>query len=151
MVAGGDRRAGAALNARDRSAGYGLPVSSILLAALLGALALQPAVGRPADARAAAGPTLKRATCPNGLRGCRTAIGRVVLVESVDPDGDGDLHVVLVGRDGITAPGFTAVDVRRGLRPRRDPEVGQTVTAAGQVQRGSYGQRQIHAVSFRVG
>ena len=126
-------------------------MSSILLAALLGALALQPAVGTPADARAAAAPTLQRATCPSGLRGCRTAIGRVVLVESVDPDGDGDLHVVLVGRDSITAPGFTAVDVRRGLRPRRDPKVGQTVTAAGQVQRGSYGQRQIHAVTFRVG
>src|SRR5215217_8450466 len=87
---------------------------------------------------------------PRDLRGCRTAWGRVVLVESVDPDGDGDLHVVVVGRDGITAPGFTAVDVRRGLRPRRDPRVGQLVTAAGQVQRGTYGQRQIHAVSFRV-
>ena len=101
--------------------------------------------------RPAAAATLKRATCPSDLRGCRSAIGRVVLVESVDPDGDGDLHVVVVGRDSVTAPGFTAVDVRRGLRPRRDPKVGQLVTAAGQVQRGSYGQRQIHAVSFRVG
>jgi hypothetical protein len=94
---------------------------------------------------------LRRARCPRGLQGCRTALGRVVYVESVDPDGDGDLHVVLFGRDGITAPGLTAVDVRRGLRPRRDPRVGQLVTAAGPVQRGSYGQRQIHAVRFRVG
>jgi hypothetical protein len=127
-------------------------VRSILLAAVLAALVVAPASGAQTATRASAqAATLKRATCPRDLRGCRTAIGRVVLVESVDPDGDGDLHVVVVGRDSITAPGFTAVDVRRGLRPRRDPKVGQLVTAAGQVQRGSYGQRQIHAVSFRVG
>ena len=123
-----------------------------LLATLLAALVVAPASGAQVQRTApAAAATLKRATCPKDLRGCRSAIGRVVLVESVDPDGDGDLHVVVVGRDSVTAPGFTAVDVRRGLRPRRDPKVGQLVTAAGQVQRGSYGQRQIHAVSFRVG
>jgi len=137
-------------------------VRTLLLAAagaLLAVFGAQPASGVPADATSAGPATvvaadrasLRRARCPQRLRGCRTAIGRVVLVESVDPDGDGDLHVVLLGRDGITAPGFTAVDVRRGLRPRRDPRVGQLATAAGQVQRGSYGQRQIHAVSFRVG
>jgi len=139
----------------------------VLLLAALGAIlavpAVRPASGAPpapspgvakaADpgASAAARPALRRARCPKRLPGCRTAIGRVVLVESVDPDGDGDLHVVIVGRDGITAPGLTAIDVRRGLRPRRDPRLGQLVTAAGQVQRGSYGQRQIHAVRFRVG
>jgi hypothetical protein len=131
-------------------------VRFILLVTVLAALVVAPASGAQAQrtapaAAAAAAATLKRATCPSDLRGCRSAIGRVVLVESVDPDGDGDLHVVVVGRDSVTAPGFTAVDVRRGLRPRRDPKVGQLVTAAGQVQRGSYGQRQIHAVSFRVG
>jgi hypothetical protein len=138
----------------------------LLLLAAVGAVLLVPAVRRssgtphavgavgavgttpsPPSATAAA---LRRARCPRALQGCRSALGRVVLVESVDPDGDGDLHVVLAGRDGITAPGFTSVDVRRGLRPRRDPRVGQLATAAGQVQRGSYGQRQIHAVSFRV-
>jgi hypothetical protein len=129
-------------------------VRFILLATVLAALVVAPASGAQAQRTApaaAAAATLKRATCPSDPRGCRSAIGRVVLVESVDPDGDGDLHVVVVGRDSVTAPGFTAVDVRRGLRPRRDPKVGQLVTAAGQVQRGSYGQRQIHAVSFRVG
>jgi hypothetical protein len=137
---------------RHASAGYGLAVRLILLAALLAALLVGPASGAQAERTGpAAAATLKRATCPGGLPRCRSAIGRVVLVESVDPDGDGDLHVVVVGRDSVTAPGFTAVDVRRGLRPRRDPKVGQLVTAAGQVQRGSYGQRQIHAVSFRVG
>ena len=128
----------------------------VAVGALLAVLPVRPASGAPADARASAASapdpaTLRRARCPDGLRGCRTAIGRIVLVESVDPDGDGDLHVVLFGRDGITAPGFTAVDVRHVLRPRRDPRVGQLATAAGPVQRGSYGQRQIHALRFRVG
>ena len=129
----------------------------LVTGALLVALGVRPASGAPAPAdRARAAipshaPTLRRARCPRALQGCRTALGRVVYVESVDPDGDGDLHVVLFGRDGITAPGLTAVDVRRGLRPRRDPRVGQLVTAAGPVQRGSYGQRQIHAVRFVVG
>jgi hypothetical protein len=135
----------------------------LLLLAAVGAALLVPAV-RPSSsaphAAGAAGPTasqpattaaaLRRAPCPPALRGCRSVLGRVVLVESLDPDGDGDLHVVLAGRDGITAPGLTAVDVRRGLRPRRDPRVGQIATATGQVQRGSYGQRQIHALSLRV-
>jgi hypothetical protein len=129
----------------------------LVAGALLTVLLTLPAPGAPAGeetARAAATdqrPALRRARCPRGLEGCRTAIGRIVYVESVDPDGDGDLHVVLFGRDGITGPGLTAVDVRRGLRPRRDPRVGQLATAAGPVQRGSYGQRQIHAVRFRVG
>jgi hypothetical protein len=73
--------------------------------------------------------------------------GRIVLVEAVDPDGDGDLHVVIA--DGsVTAPGFTAVDVRPGLRPRRDPRVGDLASAAGSVQTGSFGQSQIHASAF---
>jgi hypothetical protein len=87
--------------------------------------------------------------CPAGAEGCREATGRVVFVERVDPDGDGDLHVVLAA-GGISLPGLTAVDVRRGLRPARDPRIGDLASAAGPVQRGSYGQRQIHALRFRV-
>jgi hypothetical protein len=75
--------------------------------------------------------------------------GQVLYVERVDPDGDGDLHVVVL--DGsVTGPGMTAVDVRRGLRPRRDPRVGDEVSAAGPVQPGSYGQSQIHALEFHA-
>ena len=81
---------------------------------------------------------------------CRAVRGRVVLVEAVDPDGDGDLHVV-VADGSITAPGLTSVDVRPGLRPGRDPQVGDVVSAAGPVQRGSFGQDQIHALRFRAG
>ena len=92
---------------------------------------------------------VRRARCPGDVDGCRSVRGSVLYVERVDPDGDGDLHVVVL--DGsITAPGLTAVDVRAGLRPRRDPRVGDRVSAAGPVQRGSHGQSQIHALDFRV-
>jgi hypothetical protein len=89
------------------------------------------------------------ARCPAGVPDCREVTGRIVFVERVDPDGDGDLHVV-VAAGSITLPGLTAVDVRPGLRPARDPRVGERATAAGPVQRGSYGQAQIHALTFRV-
>jgi hypothetical protein len=94
-------------------------------------------------------PALRPARCPADVAGCRSVTGRIVFVERVDPDGDGDLHVV-VADGSISLPGVTAVDVRPGLRPRRDPRVGDRATAAGPVQTGSYGQSQIHALRFRV-
>jgi hypothetical protein len=114
-----------------------------------------PLVDRGEEPRARDGeqraerPPLRRARCPDGVAGCRSVSGRIVYVEAVDPDGDGDLHVV-VADGGITLPGMTAVDVRPGLRPRRDPRVGDRATAAGPVQTGSYGQSQIHALRFAV-
>jgi len=92
---------------------------------------------------------VRASRCPVGLAGCAAARGRVLYVEAVDPDGDGDLHVVLAG-GGVTGPGLTAVDVEPALRPARDPRPGDLASAAGQVQRGSYGQDQIHAVEFHT-
>ncbi len=66
-------------------------------------------------------------------------------VERVDPDGDGDAHFVLLDRAGITAPGITVVDVAVELRPRPLPGPGDELSAAGPVQTGSFGQRQIEA------
>jgi hypothetical protein len=102
------------------------------------------------DPRRSDGPSaVRRARCPGDVAGCRAVSGRVLYVERVDPDGDGDLHVVVL--DGsITAPGMTAVDVPPGLRPARDPRVGDLVSAAGPVQPGSYGQSQIHALEFHA-
>ena len=95
-------------------------------------------------------PSLRKARCPEGAEApCRAVRGRIVYVERVDPDGDGDLHVV-VADGSITAPGLTSIDVRPGLRPVRDPRVGDVATAAGPVQRGSIGQPQVHALVFRV-
>jgi hypothetical protein len=84
------------------------------------------------------------------VAGCRVASGRIIFVERVDPDGDGDAHFVLASRASITAPGISAVDVRRGLRPKPLPRPGDRLSAAGPVQVGSYGQRQIHALRLRV-
>jgi hypothetical protein len=71
--------------------------------------------------------------------------GRVILVEAVDPDGDGDAHYVLAGGD-VTAPGVSVVDVGPHLRPARLPRPGDLVSAAGPVYPGSFGQGQIEAV-----
>jgi hypothetical protein len=114
-----------------------------------------------AEPRASATPTLtatpapaaardvRRSRCGADVPGCRSVRGTVVYVEHVDPDGDGDLHVV-VAAGSITLPGMTAVDVAVDLRPGRDPGIGDRVSAAGPVQPGSYGQSQIHALEFHV-
>jgi hypothetical protein len=97
--------------------------------------------------RASAEPaTVEPSRCPPGLPACRETEGRIVYVERVDPDGDGDAHFVVADPQGITLPGVTAIDVRKGLRPQPLPGPGDLISAAGPVQTGSYGQRQIHAL-----
>ncbi len=108
------------------------------------------------SARAGQGDRVDAATvapvrCPAGLPACRSATGRIVYVERIDPDGDGDAHFVIRDPQGITLPGLTAIDVRKGLRPDPLPGPGDLISAAGPVQTGSYGQRQIHALELRVG
>jgi hypothetical protein len=93
---------------------------------------------------------LRRPRCPDDVPGCASTSGRIVYVERVDPDGDGDLHVVVTDRRSVTLPGLTAVDVSKDLRPRRDPRAGDQAAATGPVQTGSYDQSQIHALTFRV-
>ena len=106
----------------------------------------EPAARTPeATAPSRQEPAVRRARCPRDAANCAEVTGRVLYVEAVDPDGDGDAHYVIAG-GRITAPGISAIDVRRGLRPRRLPRVGDLVSAAGPVYTGSYGQRQIEAV-----
>lgn len=88
--------------------------------------------------------------CPSGHPACRETVGRIVYVERVDPDGDGDAHFVIRDPQSITLPGLTAIDVRKGLRPHPLPGPGDEVSAAGPVQVGSYGQHQIHALELHV-
>ena len=88
---------------------------------------------------------LRRAHCSAGAENCAVATGRVIYVEAVDPDGDGDAHYVLAG-GSVTAPGLSVIDVGPHLRPRRLPRPGELVSAAGPVFTGSHGQRQIEAV-----
>jgi hypothetical protein len=93
---------------------------------------------------------LARPRCRAEVPDCRSVSGRIVYVERVDPDGDGDLHVVVTDRAGVTLAGLTSIDVSKDLRPRRDPRVGERAAAMGPVQTGSFGQSQIHALVFRT-
>jgi hypothetical protein len=88
--------------------------------------------------------------CPAGRPACRVTEGRIVYVERVDADGDGDVHFVIRDPQGITLRGLTAIDVRAGLRPHPLPGQGDLISAAGPVQTGSYGQDQIHALELHV-
>ncbi len=104
----------------------------------------------PQEAKAPVAETVTPSHCPAGLPGCRTAEGRIVYVERIDPDGDGDAHFVIADRQGITLRGLTAIDVRKGLRPNPLPGPGDLIRVAGPVQTGSYGQSQIHALELHV-
>jgi hypothetical protein len=93
---------------------------------------------------------LRRAHCPPELSNCKTASGRIIYVERVDPDGDGDAHFVLTSRQSITLPGVSVIDVEKSLRPHPLPVEGDRVSAAGPVYRGSFGQSQIQAIELHV-
>lgn len=133
---------------------------AVALLALTGCGGEQPEVPAPAAVESSdpsdAKPRRKRAEplepvrCPPELSNCAEASGRVVYVERVDPDGDGDAHFVLASKDSITGPGISVIDVRKDLRPRPLPSIGDQIAAAGPVYRGSYGQRQIEAIAINV-
>ena len=89
--------------------------------------------------------------CPAGAGNCRVADGRILYVERVDPDGDGDAHFVLASRESVTGPGISIVDVKRSLRPSPLPGPGSYLSAAGPVYEGSHGQSQIEATAIQVG
>jgi len=129
----------------------------VLAAAGCGGSEAGPGTSPPMIERSAAGDRenagegVARSHCPPGLPSCRSTEGRIIFVERVDPDGDGDAHFVIVDPRGITAPGLTAIDVRKGLRPHPLPGPGDLVSAAGPVQTGTFGQSQIHALELYVG
>jgi hypothetical protein len=110
----------------------------------------QPERSKPSPRQAAEPAAPAPSHCPAGVPECRETVGRIVYVERVDPDGDGDAHFVIADPQGITLPGFTAIDVRKGLRPQPLPGPGDLISAAGSVQTGSYGQSQIHALELHV-
>ena len=94
--------------------------------------------------------TLPPVVCPPDVPNCVSATGRVLYVEKVDPDGDGDAHFVTASKEGITGPGITIFDVRTDLRPDPLPGVGDLVGGAGPVYPGHAGQKQIEVVAFEA-
>lgn len=96
------------------------------------------------------GARLEASSCPPDLSNCVVAGGRVIYVEAVDPDGDGDAHFVTTSRDSVTLPGITIFDVKAELRPDPMPGIGDLVGGAGPVYPGSKGQKQIEVVEFHV-
>lgn len=95
-------------------------------------------------------PRLRPPPCPTDASGCERASGRIVYVERVDPDGDGDAHFVLISAASITAPGISVIAVAAPLRPDPLPGPGDELAAAGVVFTGSHGQQQIEADALRV-
>ncbi len=95
-------------------------------------------------------PVLPKSTCPPELSNCVVASGRVIYVEAVDPDGDGDAHFVTISKENVTGAGMTVFDVKPELRPDPLPKAGDTVGGAGPVYTGSHGQKQIEVIEFHV-
>ena len=96
-------------------------------------------------------PELPPMECPTELTNCEVASGRVIYVEAVDPDGDGDAHFVTLSNQSITTTGITIFDVRKDLRPDPLPGRGDLVGGLGPVYEGSHGQKQIEVIEFHVG
>lgn len=94
-------------------------------------------------------PAITPARCAPAATNCTAHTGTVIAIESVDRDGDGDLHVITSG-GSVTAPGITVLDVGKDLRPERDPRPGDRVTGAGPVYPGSFKQHQIQVTEFRI-
>ena len=95
-------------------------------------------------------PVLPDFDCPPELTNCEAASGRVLYVEAVDPDGDGDAHFVTLSNQSITSTAITVFDVKPELRPDPLPKRGDLIGGYGPVYQGSYGQRQIEVIDFFV-
>jgi hypothetical protein len=97
------------------------------------------------------GSRLAPARCPAGSSPqCKAVRGLVAYVQAVDPDGDGDAHLAVLDRHGLTYAGITVVKLTRDMRRRRLPRTGEEVSAAGPVQASSTGAPEIRASELHV-
>jgi hypothetical protein len=87
---------------------------------------------------------------PDNAR-CQKANGRVLYVEATDPDGDGDMHVVLASRRSFTWPGVTVLVIPHDERPSGTPHFGEWVSAVGLPTTGSHGEATLNALRFDLG
>jgi hypothetical protein len=80
---------------------------------------------------------------------CRAVSGRVIHVQAVDPDGDGDAHIVLASRQSLTLPGISVLKVDERHRPAQLPGFGQWVTAIGYLYAGSHDEDNLWVLGMR--
>ena len=71
---------------------------------------------------------------------CRVASGRIIYVQRHDPDGDGDVHIVLASRGSLTWPGISVVKLPATLRDTPNIGVGRWLVASGETFDGSHGE-----------
>lgn len=91
---------------------------------------------------AACWPTVRRATDRN----CGHVEGRVVWIQRHDPDGDGDRHLIVVGR---LRPHI--VKIAPALPVSHLPEMGTRIDAVGYISRGASGNLEIDALRLVPG
>jgi hypothetical protein len=87
---------------------------------------------------------------PSDWRPCQVVDGRIVYLQRVDPDGDGDLHVLLLSRQSVTGPWLTMLKVPAPLRTGMDPGIGRWVRALGQRFRAEHGENSIRVARWAV-
>ena len=81
---------------------------------------------------------------------CRSSTGRVIYLQRHDPDGGGDLHVVILTGRGVTFPMASVMKFRRGNRPRPAVGIGDWVSARGYMLRGSHGSNDLVVLKYRI-
>jgi hypothetical protein len=87
---------------------------------------------------------------PTDWSPCREVDGRVVYIQRVDPDGDGDLHVLLLSRQSVTGPWLTLLKVPDKLRTGMDPGIGRWVRATGHLYTAEHGETSIGVARWAV-
>ena len=80
---------------------------------------------------------------------CAAVSGRVVYVQAVDPDGDGDLHVALLSRQSLTYPGISVVKFQQRVRPAHPPAIGSWMTAVGERYTGTHDDHNVRVERYR--
>jgi hypothetical protein len=80
---------------------------------------------------------------------CGAVGGRVVYVQGVDPDGDGDMHVALLSRQSLTYPAISVVKFERRVRPPHAPAIGSWMTAVGERYTGTHDDRNLRVERYR--
>ena len=81
--------------------------------------------------------------CAPAARSCTEISGRVLYVQERDPDGDGDVHLVLLSHDSLTRRYISVVKLSRSERPEELPGFGRWVAATGRIYLGEGGERNL--------